>query len=66
MKKKKSANENESMWIDKYKPMCNEEVLGNNKLIKNLKNWMEPKKKNSKKTNKGYFFFKHYVYTILL
>jgi len=37
------------MWIDKYKPMCKEEMLGNNELIKNLRNWLDPKKKKSEK-----------------
>jgi len=47
---KKSALDIESTWIDKYKPMCKEEVLGNGELIKDLKNWLAPNKKNSKKS----------------
>ncbi|XP_060852289.1 uncharacterized protein LOC132930431 [Rhopalosiphum padi] len=47
---KKSAADIESMWIDKYKPMCKEEVLGNSKVVKDLKNWLAPNKKNSKKS----------------
>ncbi|XP_060876049.1 enhanced level of genomic instability 1 [Metopolophium dirhodum] len=50
---KKSTTDIESMWIDKYKPMCKEEVLGNGKLVKDLKNWLAPNKKNSKKPKKG-------------
>ncbi|XP_008183276.1 ATPase family AAA domain-containing protein 5 [Acyrthosiphon pisum] len=50
---KKSTTDIESMWIDKYKPMCKEEVLGNGKLVKDLKNWLAPNKKNSKKSKKG-------------
>lgn len=49
---KKSTTDIESMWIDKYKPMCKEEVLGNDKLVKDLKNWLAPNKKNSKKSKK--------------
>jgi len=52
---KKSTTDIESMWIDKYKPMCKEEVLGNGKLVKNLKNWLAPNKKNSKKSKKSSF-----------
>jgi len=44
------------MWIDKYKPMCKEEVLGNGELVKNLKNWLTPKKLNQK-LNKCWFLF---------
>jgi len=51
---KKSSTDIEFMWIDKYKPMCKEEVLGNNELIKKLKNWLEPKRR--KKSNKSKFF----------
>lgn len=47
---KKSSINNEFMWIDKYKPMSEEEMIGNNKLIKSLKNWLDPKKKKSKKS----------------
>lgn len=50
---KKSAADIESMWIDKYKPMCKEEVLGNSKVVKDLKNWLAPNKKNSKKSKNG-------------
>jgi len=46
---KKSSTDVEFMWIDKYKPMCKEEILGNNELIKDLKNWLDPSKKKSKK-----------------
>jgi len=52
---KKSTTDIESMWIDKYKPMCKEEDLGNSKLVKDLKNWLAPNKKNSNKSKKGYF-----------
>lgn len=47
---KKSSIDVEFMWIDKYKPMCKEEMLGNNELIKDLKNWLDPSKKKSKKS----------------
>lgn len=53
---KKSAADIEFMWIDKYKPMCKEEVLGNNKIVKDLKKWLDPKKKNMKKLKTGWFF----------
>lgn len=32
----------ESMWIDKYKPLCDKEVLGNSAITENLKNWLKP------------------------
>lgn len=47
------------MWVDKYKPICKEEVLGNSELVKNLKNWLAPIKKNSKK---GYFNTSNYIF----
>lgn len=54
MKKKrllanKSITNIQPMWTEKYKPMCEEEVLGNSELIKRLKKWLMPIKKNSKK-----------------
>lgn len=52
---KKSKTNIEFMWIDKYKPTCEEEVLGNNKLVKSLKKWLDPNKKNSKKSRKSQF-----------
>lgn len=45
----KSTTNTEPMWIDKYKPMYEEEVLGNSKLVKRLKKWLKPIKENSKK-----------------
>lgn len=53
---KKSANEVELMWIDKYKPMCKDEVLGNTEFVKKLKNWLDPNKKNPKTSKKSQFF----------
>lgn len=53
---KKSTNEVELMWIDKYKPMCKEEVLGNTEYVKNLKNWLDPNKKKAKFSKKSMFF----------
>jgi len=50
---KKSTTDIECMWIDKYKPMCKEEVLGNSALVKDLKNWLAPNKKNSIKLKKS-------------
>lgn len=52
---KKSKTNIEFMWIDKYKPTCKEEVLGNNKLVISLKKWLDPNKKNSKKSRKSEF-----------
>lgn len=54
---KKSSTIIESMWIDKYKPMCKEEVLGNSELVKSLKNWLKPVKKNLKPSIKSKFLF---------
>uniref|UniRef100_A0A2H8TIW1 ATPase family AAA domain-containing protein 5 n=1 Tax=Melanaphis sacchari TaxID=742174 RepID=A0A2H8TIW1_9HEMI len=54
---KKSAADIESMWIDKYKPICKEEVLGNSKLVKDLKNWLTPNKNNLKKSKNGQKYY---------
>ncbi|XP_027838842.2 enhanced level of genomic instability 1 [Aphis gossypii] len=54
---KKSAVDIESMWIDKYKPMCKEEVLGNSELVKDLKNWLAPNQKNSKKSKNNQKYY---------
>lgn len=54
---KQSTTVIKSMWIDKYKPMCKEEILGNSELIKSLKNWLKPVKKKLKPSNKSLFFF---------
>lgn len=43
----------ELMWIDKFKPTCKEEVLGNSEVIKGLKKWLRPDKTNSKKAKKS-------------
>lgn len=50
---KKSETNIECMWIDKYKPMLVEEMLGNSDLLKSLKTWLEPNKKKSKKSKKS-------------
>ncbi|VVC37805.1 Hypothetical protein CINCED_3A009021 [Cinara cedri] len=46
---KQSTTNIEPLWIDKYKPMCEEEVLGNSELVKRLKKWLKPIKEKSKK-----------------
>ncbi|XP_050435086.1 uncharacterized protein LOC126842239 [Adelges cooleyi] len=43
----KNSNKDEDMWVDKYKPACCAEVLGNNMLVKDLKRWLESYRKNS-------------------
>lgn len=43
------------MWVDKYKPTCFEEILGNNEVVKHLKKWLEPNKNNSKKSKLGMY-----------
>lgn len=50
---KKSATDIDFLWIDKYKPMCSKDVLGNGDFVKGLKNWLVPNKKNIKKSKKG-------------
>lgn len=49
----KSTTIIKSLWIDKYKPMCKEEILGNSELVKSLKNWLKPVKKKLKPSNKS-------------
>lgn len=50
---KKSEINTECMWIDKYKPIFIEEVLGNSELLKSLKIWLKPNKKKSKESKKS-------------
>lgn len=52
---KKSTTDIECMWINKYKPMCTQEVLGNGELVKGLKNWLNLISKKSNKLKKGWF-----------
>lgn len=50
---KKTNTDIECMWIDKYKPMCKEEVLGNSEIVKSLKNWLKPSKKSTNNLKKS-------------
>lgn len=72
---KKSESDVECLWVDKYKPICTKDVLGNSEIVKELKNWLVPNKKNLKKTKKGqlllytfYIFFTlvFNIYTIFV
>lgn len=54
---KKTNTDVESMWVDKYKPTCKEEVLGNSEIVKSLKNWFKPSKKSTENSKKSLFIF---------
>ncbi|XP_050522586.1 uncharacterized protein LOC126895119 isoform X2 [Daktulosphaira vitifoliae] len=55
----KNSIEGENLWINKYKPISNTEVLSNSVLVKKLKKWLESYKKSEHNKNIKYKYYDH-------